>query len=162
RQHRQECRCHSDETDSFSSTSHIPSVTTSFQTLFTFVPHQLAAMTRTRLFAAAVLAVVLGATVARTAPDVAPPPRVAVDVTGYKSVADAVKADPKQFNSTATTNAAPAGFFGVVVGEKAGKPVVEAVAPESPADEAGVKEGDTVVKVGGEPATSAAMVRDAL
>jgi M6 family metalloprotease-like protein len=119
-------------------------------------------MTRTRLFAAAVLAVVLGATVARTAPDVAPAPRPGVDLTGYKTVADATKADPKQFNATGTSNAAPAGFFGVVVGEKAGKPVVEAVAPESPADDAGVKEGDLVLKVGGQAATSAAMVRDAL
>lgn len=116
----------------------------------------------TRLFAAATLAVVLGTTVARTAPDVAPPPRPGVDLTGYNTVANAIKANPKEFNFSATSNAAPAGFLGVVIGEKAGKPVVEAVAPESPADAAGVKEGDIVVKVGGETATSAVMVRDAL
>ena len=89
-------------------------------------------MTRTRKFAAALLAVVLAATVARTAPDVAPAPRTVL--TGYKTVATATKANPKEFNFTGTTSAAPAGWLGVVIVEKVGKPVISDVAPESPAE----------------------------
>ncbi len=119
-------------------------------------------MTRIRLFSAAVLAVVLGATVARTAPEVAPPPRPVIHLPGYKTINQAIKANPNEFNFTGTTNAAPAGFFGVVITEKDKLVLIEAIAPESPAELAGLKEGDTVLKIDGQRASSAGLVRDIL
>jgi M6 family metalloprotease-like protein len=121
-------------------------------------------MTRTRLFAAAALVVFLGATAARTAPEVevAPAPRPGIDLTGYKTVAQAIKANPKEFDFTSTGNATPAGWLGVVIGERNGKPVVDAVAPESPAETAGLKEGDVVVQLDGQKVGPAAEVRELL
>ncbi|HEV3436267.1 MAG TPA: PDZ domain-containing protein, partial [Gemmata sp.] len=119
-------------------------------------------MIRTRLFSMAALAVVLGTTIAQTAPEIAPPPRPGINLTGYKTVAQAIKANPKEFNTTGTATTGVPGFFGVVIGEKGGKPVIEAVAPESPAEVAGLKEGDIVLKIGGEVVASAPLVRDIL
>ena len=121
-----------------------------------------AAMTRTRLFNATALALALGSTVARTAPEVAPPPRPHVDLTGYKTVATAVKADPKEFRSTATSSGTAAGYLGVVIGADGGKPVVDVVAPESPAEVAGLKEGDRVAQIDGREVATAAEARDLL
>ncbi len=119
-------------------------------------------MTHNRLFSASLLAAVLGATVARTAPEPAPAPRPGIDITGYKNIAQAIKANPKEFNFSSTTNSTPAGWLGVVVGEKNGKPVVDAVAPESPAETAGLKEGDIVVQIDEQKVAQAAEVRDIL
>ena len=117
-------------------------------------------MTRTRRYSAAILAVVLGAAVAQTAPEVAPPPRPGVDLTGYNTVATAIKANPKEF--PVGTNSGAAGFLGVVVGEKLGKPIVEAIAPESPAEVAGLKEGDILTQVDSQKVGSPAEARDLL
>ncbi len=119
-------------------------------------------MIRTRLFSMATLAVVLGTTIAQTAPEIAPPPRPGINLAGYKTVVQAIKANPKEFNTTGTAPTGVPGFFGVVIGEKGGKPVIEAVAPESPAEVAGLKEGDIVLKIGGEVIASAPLVRDIL
>jgi M6 family metalloprotease-like protein len=119
-------------------------------------------MKHSRLFTATVLAVALGTTVARTAPEVAPPPRLHVDVSGFKTVATATKANPKEFNTTAATGVAAAGYLGVVIGEKDGKPVVDVVAPESPAEAAGLKEGDRVAQIDAVRVATAAEARDVL
>ena len=84
------------------------------------------------------------------------PPRRDSSCIGYKTVDQATKANPKEFNFSGTTNAAPAGWLGVVIGEKDGKPVIDAVAPESPAEAAGLEEGDVVVTLGGAAAGNAA------
>jgi M6 family metalloprotease-like protein len=119
-------------------------------------------MTRTRLFPAVGLVVVLGTTIGWTA-DVAPPPRPGIDLTGYKTVAEAIKANPKEFNLAApTTNAAPAGYLGIVIGDRNGKAIVEAVAPDSPAEQSGLQEGDVVIKIAGQAISSAAVARDIL
>ena len=52
-----------------------------------------------------------------------PAPRPGIDITGYKNIAQAIKATAKEFNFSSTTNSTPAGWLGVVVGEKNGKPV---------------------------------------
>jgi M6 family metalloprotease-like protein len=119
-------------------------------------------MTRTRLFTGAALAVLLGTAVAQTAPDIAPPPRPVIKLPGYKTAAEAIRANPKEFKTEAPTTAAAAGYLGVVVGDKDGKPVIEAVAPDSPAEAAGLKEGDSVVKVSGKSVATADTVRDIL
>jgi M6 family metalloprotease-like protein len=119
-------------------------------------------MIRIRLFAAVVLAIVLGTTVAWTAPEVAPPPRISVDLTGYKTVATATKANPKEFSSNATSSGTAAGFLGVVIGEKAGKAVLDAVAPDSPADVVGLKEGDILELIDTQKIRSASEARDML
>ena len=50
-------------------------------------------------------------------------------LVGYTTVDRAIKADPKKLTLTGAANIAPAGWLGVVVGEKKGKPVIEAIAP---------------------------------
>src|SRR5205807_1564964 len=93
------------------------------------------AMTRTRLCAAAVLlAAVVAVPLATAAPEVAPPPRPGVDLTGYKTTATATRADKKEFNLNPVTTPAVPGYLGVVVADKADQPVVEAVEPNSPAE----------------------------
>ncbi|MBA4187791.1 MAG: hypothetical protein C0467_07205 [Planctomycetaceae bacterium] len=119
-------------------------------------------MKHPRRMSAAILATVLITTVAWTAPEIAPPPRAGIDLRGYKTVSEAAKADPKEFNFNGTRSSVAAGYLGVVIAEKAGKPVVDAVAPESPGELAGLKEGDHILKVDGESVASALVVRDLL
>jgi immune inhibitor A len=119
-------------------------------------------MIRTRLFAMAMLVVAVCTTLAQTAPEIAPPPRPGVDLTGYKTVAQAVKANTKEFNTATVAVPGIPGFLGVLVGEKDGKPVIEAVATESPAETAGVKEGDIVLKINGAAVKSTLHVRETL
>ena len=91
-----------------------------------------------------------------------PPPRRDPSSSATRPWTRRLKANPKEFNFSSTTNATPAGWLGVVVGEKDGKPVVDAVAPESPAEAAGLKEGDVVVKLGGRRPGMQPRVRDIL
>ncbi|MFM8273768.1 MAG: M6 family metalloprotease domain-containing protein [Gemmata sp.] len=112
-------------------------------------------MIRTRALALGLLASLSTALLSASAAEVAPMPSPG----GYKTVktAQSVKDAP----ATVTTFSA-AGYLGVVVGEKGGKPVIEVVAPDSPADAAGLKEGEVVLKFGGATVTSAASLKDAL
>ena len=137
---------------------HFPAITTGFIPLLSIT--KTPDMTRTRKYAAAALAVVLAAAAGRSAPDVAPAPRPVL--VGYTTVDRAIKADPKKFSLSGAANIAPAGWLGVVVGEKKGKPVIEAIAPESPAEVAGLQEGDQITTIDGDPAGPAAAVRDVL
>jgi immune inhibitor A len=119
-------------------------------------------MNRTRLFSAALLAVILCATVAQTAPEVGPAPRPHIDLTGFKTVATATKANPKEFNANSTSSGTAAGYLGVVIAEKSSKPTIDVVAPDSPAELAGLKEGDVVMAIDGQRVATTAEARDAL
>ncbi len=119
-------------------------------------------MTRTRFAGAALLCAAALAPAAADPLPLAPPPRPGVDVSGYRTLAQVVKADPKQFATAAVETPTAAGYFGVLVGGKEGQVVVEAVEPDSPAAAAGVAEGDTVTAIDATSYSSPAAVRDAL
>ena len=108
-----------------------------------------------RLIALGLSLTVLLAASVRAEPEVAPFPTPG----GYKTVKTAQSL--KDAPATVTTFNS-AGYLGVVVGEKGGKTVVEVVAPDSPAETAGLKEGDVITKFGDEKVTSALMLKDAL
>lgn len=86
----------------------------------------------------------------------APPPRVHVDLTGYKTVADLVRAAVKP---PAGGPGVP-GFIGVEVGPKRAE--IAAVAPDSPAAAAGLRADDRVVSIDGKPVESAGMLKEKL
>jgi len=126
-------------------------------------------MIRLRLLPVAVLAVaMIGVAAAQDGPEIAPPPRrIPVPVAppphhslkGYIGVSQAVAADPKTFKSAPVA----AGYLGIVIqGDSQRRPVVEAVERDSPADEAGIREGDVIVKLDGAAVTSDAEARDLL
>jgi M6 family metalloprotease-like protein len=116
-------------------------------------------MTRIRLLTAlAGIGLITG--VAQTAPEAAPSPRVVIDLKGYRTAREAIRANPGEFSSTPGNSAA--GFLGIVIGEESGRPVIEAVAPESPAEAAGFKEGDVILKIGDHARPSTALARELL
>ncbi|CAN5230272.1 hypothetical protein BH11PLA2_BH11PLA2_21580 [soil metagenome] len=94
-------------------------------------------------------------------PETAPLPKKAIDLTGYKTVKEAVKADAKAF--PAGGKALGLGYLGLSLADgKAGKPVVEDVEAESPADKAGLKVDDTIVAIDGTGHATASAARDKL
>jgi len=126
-------------------------------------------MIRFRLAPAAVLAAALiGTAAAQDAPEIAPAPRrlptpVAPaphhSLAGYIPLSQAVAADPKSFRSAPVA----AGYLGIVIrGDSLHRPVVDAVERDSPADDAGLREGDVIVKLDGAAITTDAEARDLL
>src|SRR5262245_47960014 len=113
----------------------------------------------TRLFTA-FLFVFSGFVVADDAREAAPKPRKVIDVSGYKTVKDAVKADPKAF--PATGSPAKTGYLGVALAERDGKVVIEDVEAGSPAEEAGIKPGDVLAECDGAAPAGLAAARDRL
>ena len=120
-------------------------------------------MTYTRWIAAAFLVSALCVAAAEAAPVAAPPPRLIGDLRGYRTAAGAVGADPKLFKTTVSAaSQAGAGYLGILVEDRNGKPVVEAVEPESPAETSGLVAGDVLLKLDAVGHATAASVRDAL
>lgn len=112
-------------------------------------------MLRHTFFALALAAPAFAEDVAKT-PPAAPP--------GYKTVKEAIKADPTTFRvSGDDLSAKPTvpGYLGVEVAAT-GKATVLAVAPDSPAEKAGLKAGDLITKVGPEPVESGPEARNQL
>lgn len=119
-------------------------------------------MMRIRFLSLGLLVLFVSAAIAQTGPVVAPPPRPGVNLTGYKTVDQAIRANPKEFSTGTSKSFGIPGFLGVVIGENRGKSIIDAVAPDSPAETAGIKEGDVLVKIGNEVVTSAPFARDTL
>ncbi len=85
------------------------------------------------------------------------------ELIGYKTVADAIKADPKTFRSIPTSTVSVPPFVGVELGtNKAGKATVEDVLADSPADAAGLKKGDIITKIGDATVVSQLEAREKL
>ncbi len=93
--------------------------------------------------------------------ETAPMPKRAIDLTGYHTTKTANKADPKSFPEEGA-RAALLGYLGVAFAERSGKVILEDVEAESPADAAGLKAGDIVVKINGAPVTSVSSAKDKL
>ncbi|MBL8866342.1 MAG: hypothetical protein JNK93_12350, partial [Planctomycetia bacterium] len=69
--------------------------------------------------------------------EAAPSVRPAINLKGYRTVAEAIPGDPKKFNFVETPP--PAGYLGIEVDEEApGRPRIADVQIDSPADEAGL------------------------
>lgn len=88
-------------------------------------------------------------------------PKKLAPIPGYKTVSELTKADPKQFKEDAPTKPVTPGFIGVDVADK-GKPVVEDIAPKSPAETGGVKPGDIITKIGTDEVGTAAAAKERL
>lgn len=94
-------------------------------------------------------------------PETAPAPRPHVSLAGYVTVKDAIPADPKLVKAAAVTLSP--GFVGIVVGTtKAGAIVVEAVAPDSPAEKAKIVPGFVITKLNGDPVSGVDKLKDTL
>ena len=114
-------------------------------------------MHRARIFA-----VLLIAPVAAFAQDSKPTePMKSAELSGYKTVKTAEKADPNTFKSTVGTRPVTPGFLGIELLD-AGKPAIGEIAPGSPAEKAGLKPGDRIVGYGGDELPSIAFARDRL
>lgn len=87
-----------------------------------------------------------------------PAPSPSVDLTGYQTTKDAIKADPKQFATAGTTARRP-GFLGVSIGANA---VIEAVEDDSPAEKAGLAVGDVIRSIMQETVSSSSEARNRL
>jgi M6 family metalloprotease-like protein len=108
----------------------------------------------------------LGAFVASAIPAVGadrerlPAPTPAIDLTGYRTTRDAVRADPKQFASDAKPAAAKKpGMLGLVLGDGT---TIDAVEADSPAEKAGLQAGDVVTTVAGQAVKTTAELKEKL
>ncbi len=104
--------------------------------------------------------VALAPTLAAGAAEPAPPPRLVVDLAGYKTVAELKTVPPRSAPAAEQSAAAPvSGYVGVEVGPNR---VLVSIAPDSPAAKAGLKAGDTVVAVAGDAVESSGQLKDRL
>ena len=99
--------------------------------------------------------------IAAEKPETAPPPRPGVDLTGYRTAKDAIRADKAKFKEAATAVAPVAGFIGIEIDQdKQGRVIIDDIAPNSPAEKIGLKAGDVLLKVGEDGVLSAARVKE--
>lgn len=95
------------------------------------------------------------------APEVAPVPKKAIDLTGYRTVAEALKADPKAF-PTSGAKPQPLGHLGVAFREQEGRVEVDDVEANTAAEAAGLRTGDVVLAIDGASVASVSSARDSL
>lgn len=88
-------------------------------------------------------------------------PKKLPPVPGFKTVAELVKADPKQFKEDTPTKPVTPGFIGIDFTDAA-KPTVADVMPGSPAERDGLKAGDVLTKVGDTPVLSLVAAKERL
>ncbi|MCS7021431.1 MAG: M6 family metalloprotease domain-containing protein [Gemmataceae bacterium] len=112
------------------------------------------------VFGGIIFALVLSWAAGQSAEEQAPHPRLVLP--GYRTVAEAIRADPKQFRLDVPSTPAPAGFLGVVLAEKNGAVVIEEVALDSPAEVAGLQPGDRLLSLDGQPVRHLAVTREYL
>ena len=127
-------------------------------------------MTRIRIVPASVLFVaMMGTALAEEQRPIAPAPRAVPtpiaplphhDLRGYTTAEKAIAADPKLIQGSKPT---AAGYLGVIVrADSANRPVIEAVERDSPADYAGLKPNDVVMRIDNAAVTTDTEVRDLL
>ena len=89
-------------------------------------------------------------------PRIAAPKAPPVDLTGYVTVDHAIKA-----TAASTGGGSGPAYLGVsVVADAKGRPVADDVAPKSPAGKAGIKKGDCVALVAGQPVRTPTAFRE--
>jgi M6 family metalloprotease-like protein len=93
-----------------------------------------------------------------------PPPASTIDLSGYRTTKNAIKADPAKFKLDAgPASARKPGFLGVSFGSTAtGVAMVDEIEPDSPAEKCGLQVGDLVRSIAGQPARTTAAVRELL
>lgn len=89
-----------------------------------------------------------------------PPPARPAPPAGYRTVATALTTRAADIAPEA--QAAQPGYLGAGVEAQNGKLVVTAVASDSPAEKAGLKEGDVILTAGGQPVAGAAALAEAV
>ena len=93
--------------------------------------------------------------------EVAPMPRLHIDLTGYHTVKTAIQADTKP--TKAITGPLIVGYIGVEIGtDKQGRVILEEIAPDSPAELAGLKAGSRIVKFNDEAVSTRAILKEKL
>jgi M6 family metalloprotease-like protein len=83
------------------------------------------------------------------------------DLTGYKTVKEAIPADTKIFRTITPSKPVTPGYLGVVLSAQ-GKAKIDEVAPASPAEKAGLKAGDVILKIGDGVVTNSAAAKEQL
>lgn len=121
---------------------------------------------RTELFRITLLGLLFSwSAVAWADVETAPRPRPAIKLVGFRTVETAIPADPKlaRAASTASSDTVTPGFLGIeLIQDEAGLIRVEAVAPESPAEAAGLEEGDQILQIDDEVVSNLSRLKDQL
>jgi len=99
--------------------------------------------------------------IAADKPETAPPPRQGIDLTGYRTTKDAIRADKAKFKEVTTNSPVVAGYIGIEIDQdKQGRVIIDDIAPNSPAEKIGLRIGDVLLKVGEDGVLSVARVKE--
>jgi M6 family metalloprotease-like protein len=116
--------------------------------------------TRSCLAGVAVCLIVAPSMAADSRREQAPAPKPRIELMGFRTAKEAIKADKAKFRFDAP--ATGPGYLGVQLEDRSGRPAVADVEPESAADKAGIKAGDVLLTVGSEHVASIQEARDKL
>lgn len=93
--------------------------------------------------------------------EVAPAPSPVINLTGYRTLSEVIKADPKTFRADSDTPK-PLGYLGVYLEDLNGKVAIDEIAEDSPAESAGLKRGDLLLSIGETTVSNSQLARDLL